>query len=109
MFPWFWWNWAPHLEYPLSGNVSQDILSEWFFGSIKPSAGDRDVERKAFEYSSYGRQIGLISEVLLSLVNSELIDGDKAKKSQKRLEDIYEKIDTIKNQWFGQIFNQMIN
>jgi hypothetical protein len=96
MLPWLWWYFAPRVEFPLSGNVTQDILLDRFFGSIKPTAGDARIERKAFEAASYGTQLGKISEVLLSLAGSAAVDSDKAKESLRDLEAIYNDIKEIK-------------
>ena len=96
MFPWFWWQSSPHYEFPLSGNVNQDFIMELFFGSIKSSAGDGHVEKKAFNTASYGRQLGLILEVLLHLSGSKIVSKDEANSSRKRLEKIYKDVDDIK-------------
>lgn len=60
MFPWFWFHWAPQLHFPLSGAVTQDIIS-----GIRPAAGDAGIERAVFDVASYGRQLGWLTEVLL--------------------------------------------
>lgn len=109
MFPWFWWQLAPHFEFPLSGNVSQDILLDRFFSSIKQLAGDGRIEQKAFESASYGKQIGLISEVLLSLADSSLVDESKAKKSLKELEAVYNKIENIKSNYSSSKIEEATN
>ena len=98
MFPWFWWHLAPRYEFPLSGNVTQDFLMETFFSAIKPSAGDGRIEQKAFESASYGKQIGLISELLLSLADSKVVDADKANSALRKLEKIYSDIEEIKQE-----------
>lgn len=40
MFPWLWF-WAPHIHFPWSGSVAQQIDPNlgWFFGAIQPSSG----------------------------------------------------------------------
>lgn len=65
MFPWFWF-WAPQIHWPFSGAVTQDIAPETFFGAIPRRAGDGQVERRAFELASYGRQLGWLTEALLA-------------------------------------------
>lgn len=66
MYPWLWF-WAPQVHFPWSGAVSQNIEpnTTWFSSLIKPGAGNAQIERRAFEVASYGRQFGLITEVLL--------------------------------------------
>jgi len=59
-------------------------------------AGDGPIEEEAFDRASYGRQIGLISEVLMSLAGSEIVDADKMESSLKELEAIYVDIEKIK-------------
>jgi hypothetical protein len=97
MFPWFWF-WAPRFNYPWSGNVAQDISPDttWFFGAIKPQAGIGDVEKEIFDVASYGRQLGLITEVLLSLASADTIDAAKATESLTRLKAIYAEIESVK-------------
>lgn len=98
MFPWFWWHIAPRYEFPLSGNVTQDFLMKEFFSAIKPIAGNGPIEQKAFESASYGKQIGLISELLLSLADSDIVDANKGRVALKQLEKIYRDIETIKHE-----------
>lgn len=68
MYPWL-WLWAPRFQFPWSGDVAQDIepSTSWFFGSIKPEAGNAKIEERAFAIASYGKQLGLITEVLMDL------------------------------------------
>ena len=68
MFPWLWY-WAPQVHFPWSGRVAQQIAPDthWFFGGIRPGAGDARIEEQAFGVASYGKQLGLITEVLLAL------------------------------------------
>ena len=65
MFPWLWF-WAPQVHWPFSGAVTQDIAPETFFGAIPRRAGDGQVEQRAFELASYGRQLGWLTEALLA-------------------------------------------
>ena len=66
MYPWL-FLWAPQLQLPFSGDVAQRIepRTQWFFDGIDASAGDGRIERRAFEVASYGRQLGLLAEVLV--------------------------------------------
>jgi len=95
MFPWLWF-WSPHLQYPFSGNVEQDYkpFTNWgFFRSIRPDAGDGQIEQKIFDVASYGRQLGLITEVIMNHVKEaaptlwgklvELENLEKSKREEK--------------------------
>jgi hypothetical protein len=105
MYPWF-WMWAPQLHFPWSGNVAQQIEPDtrWFFDSITPDAGNARVEKKAFEHASYGKQIGLITEVLIELGAQESGLSAKARKSLDRLKTIAKQIEQYKSddaQWLA--------
>ena len=79
--------WAPQFHFPFGGSVAQRIEpnTNWFFGSIQPGAGDAVVEQQAFEIASYGKQLGLITEILLDVVGrAEPITAE----GQKALEDL---------------------
>jgi hypothetical protein len=93
----------PQLYLPFSFINAQNIEpnTNWFFSSIDPIAGNGSVEQKIFEYASYGRQLGLIIEVLLGMVQKSdaITDQDgELFHSLERLKKISETIDTIKNQ-----------
>ena len=97
MYPWLWF-WAPQFHFPWSGNVAQRIEPDtrWFFQGIDPSAGDADIEEKAFSVASYGRQLGLITEVLIDLAEGAEIKSAQAAASLERLRRIREEIEEIK-------------
>ena len=97
MFPWFWF-WAPTLHFPFSGAVAQriDPDTSWFFRGIAPSAGDADVEHQAFNVASYGRQLGLITEVLIELARQVGTQSPQAAESLARLQTIHGRIEAIK-------------
>ena len=99
MYPWI-WLWSPHLYFPWSGSVAQKIEPDtnWFFDSIDSTAGDGKIEQKAFEIASYGRQLGLITEVILGLANDKAALSGKARTSLKRLEDIQTRIEQVKDE-----------
>lgn len=98
MNPWL-WQYAPQFHLPLSGAVTQDISPETFFGSIATEAGNGRIEKEIFQQvASYGRQLGLISEVLLSREGSGIIDQTKAQESLTRLKEIYEKTEKLKSE-----------
>lgn len=92
--------WTPNVYFPWSGSVEQRIepTANWFFDSIDSNAGDARIEKKAFETASYGRQIGLLTEVVLALCE-ENQNIDRADKSPLfRLMKIKQAIDEIKQQ-----------
>ena len=94
VYPWLMF-WAPQLHYPLSGGVAQQIQPS-FFDSIDPSSGDGTIERRAFEIASYGRQLGLITEVLIALAD-KIPPGQKdVQESLARLKEIRARIEQIK-------------
>jgi hypothetical protein len=97
MFPWL-WLFAPQVHFPWSGSVAQHIAPEtdWFFAGIAPRAGDARVERQAFEVASYGRQLGLITEVLLDLAAQTTPRSAKARESLARLQAIQAEIEALK-------------
>jgi hypothetical protein len=97
MFPWFWW-WAPQVHWPFSGDVVQDIAPDtrWFFGAIPPQAGVGEVERKVFETASYGRQLGLITEVLLALAEDAQWKTAEAARKHRRLKELAARIEAVK-------------
>lgn len=109
MLPWFWWYWAPHYELPLSGNINQDIMSDWFFDSIKKGAGDSAVEKNAFHKASYGRQIGLLTEIVLHLVDEKTITKKKKDEALEKLKDIYGDIEKIKRDHFNTKLENAVN
>lgn len=97
MNPWLVF-WAPQLHFPFGGSVAQRIEpnTNWFFDSIARTAGDPTIERKAFEVASYGRQLGLISEVLIDLASNTAPQTAQAKKSLVRLREIQSRIEALK-------------
>lgn len=97
MFPWL-WIWAPQLHYPWSGSVVQSIEPDtnWFFDAIPAQAGNGTIEKKAFEVASYGRQLGLITEVLIELAKTDTTLSAEAATSLERLRTIRAEIEKIK-------------
>ncbi|WP_018013564.1 hypothetical protein [Teredinibacter turnerae] len=97
MLPWLWF-WAPQLHFPLSGNVEQDINTitrKWFAG-IPASAGDGDIERQAVKVASYGRQLGLLTELILELAQKAPEKSPRAIEVCERLADIQHSIAQLK-------------
>jgi hypothetical protein len=97
MYPWFWF-WAPQFYFPFSGSVAQRIEpdTDWFFDGIRPEAGSGEVERQIFDVASYGRQLGLITEVLLSRTSKDAIPPEQAVQSLARLEGVYREVEAVK-------------
>lgn len=98
MYPWL-WLWAPHVEFPLSGNVTQDIepVSRLFSITTSPDAGNPKIEQKAFDVASYGKQLGLITEVLIEIAERTLPDRGKENESLQNLRCIQAEIQKIKD------------
>ena len=97
MFPWFFF-WAPQLTMPFGGSVAQRIepSTNWFFDGIAPGSGDPRIERQAFEVASYGRQLGLITEVIMDLAAQAPPATPQGRKSLQRLREIQLRIEEIK-------------
>ncbi len=97
MFPWF-FVFAPQWQLPFSGSVAQriDPQTHWFFDGIDASAGDGRIERQAFEVATYGRQLGLLTEVLVDLANQSAPRSKSARESLERLKAIQTEIEKIK-------------
>lgn len=61
-----WLNFNPEVHWPFSGAVTQDIHP-----TLLAKAGSDETELRALrEVASYGKQIGIISDLLLALVAS---------------------------------------
>ncbi|WP_173766509.1 hypothetical protein [Nitrogeniibacter mangrovi] len=97
MVPWF-FLWAPQVFLPLSGSVAQHIEPDtnWFIDTIGPEAGDAAIEREAVGVASYGRQLGLISELLLDLAAQQPPATEDGRAAQARLADIQVRIARLK-------------
>jgi hypothetical protein len=94
MFPTFWW-WAPQFQFPFSGSVAQRIEPD-FFSNIANGAGNGEVEREAFDIASYGRQLGLITEVLLSMAGTDTVSRAQGQESLARLKVIHDQVEDVK-------------
>lgn len=97
MFPWLWF-FAPQVHFPWSGSVAQQIAPDthWFFSGIAPGAGDARIEEKAFAVASYGKQLGLITEVVLALAQDSPKASARAKASIDKLKKIQAEIEHLK-------------
>lgn len=90
----------PEMYFPFT-SYAQNIepRTNWFFNSILTTAGDGQIEQKAVEIASYGRQLGLITEVLLGIAEKTVPNSeykDDFFKSLGRLKEIKKDIDEIK-------------
>ncbi len=97
MVPWLWF-WSPQYHFPFSGSVAQRIEPDthWFFSGIRPEAGNAELEEQIFDVASYGRQLGLITEVLLSLADKGSIPAAKAADSLAQLKSMRDDIEGVK-------------
>jgi ABC-type phosphate transport system auxiliary subunit len=86
------------VHFPWSGSVAQQIEpnTSWFFDAIRPSAGDGEIERRAFEIASYGKQLGLITEAVLGLAQRDSVSGEQLAQALQRLETIRGQIEAVK-------------
>jgi hypothetical protein len=85
------------MYFPWSGDVVQQIdPTTTFFRGIRPSAGDAEIEEKAFSIASYGTQLGLITEVLIDLAEQVGTKSAKSAESMDRLKLIRDSIEQIK-------------
>jgi hypothetical protein len=108
MFPWLWF-FAPQVHFPWSGSVAQHIApnTDWFFAGIAPSAGDARIERDAFRVATYGRQLGLITEVLLDIAHQTAPTSGKARDSLARLQAIRARIEQLKEAEYERVADDL--
>jgi hypothetical protein len=93
VFPWL-WMWSPHYHL-FNQNVQPQ--TDWVFGNISPLAGNGATEKRIHEgVASYGRQLGLITEVLLSLADRDSITPEQARESLARLKAIRQEVEQAK-------------
>lgn len=99
MYPWL-FLWAPQLQLPFSGDVAQRIepRTQWFFDGIDTGSGDPVIERKAFEVATYGRQLGLITELLLDMAAQTPPRTQAGREARQRLQKIQAEIERIKTE-----------
>lgn len=96
------WNltWSPQWHFPFSGSVAQEIAPDtsWFFDAIPPQAGVGDIEQKVFETASYGKQLGLILDVLIPLAEKAGFHSKDDKAALRKLKDTYARIEHVKDE-----------
>jgi hypothetical protein len=97
MYPWL-FCWSPSFYLPWSGNVAQKIEPNTIFDCISPNAGNGEIEQKVFcDIASYGKQIGLISEILLHLIdNNDVKLTKEATQKINILKQLSQKIEEVK-------------
>ena len=97
MYPWS-LLWAPQVYLPWSGDILQriDPSTNWFSDMIRSDAGNAEIEKKAFEIASYGKQLGLITEILIDIAEQVTPKTDAGRESLRRLKGIREQIESMK-------------
>jgi molybdopterin converting factor small subunit len=113
MFPWL-WLWAPQFYFPWSGSVAQNIEpdTDWFFGTIQPEAGNAQVEKRVFGIASYGKQLGLITDVLLELTRparEAATLSPEAAESFDKLDKLRTQIQKIKDEWYEAEIDEVLS
>lgn len=93
------WTWSPQFYFPWSGGVMQQIDPDltWFSHWITPGAGNAAIEEKAFNsVASYGKQLGLITDVLLAIVEETALTAEpKAVDDLRRIRSRIEMLKTV--------------
>ena len=92
------WTWSPQFYFPWSGGVMQQIDPDptWFSHWITPGAGNAAIEEKAFSgVASYGKQLGLITDVLLAIVDETALTAEP--RAVDDLRRIRSRIEMLKN------------
>jgi len=78
-----------------------------FSESVDPEAGNPKIEQKAFEVASYGKQLGLITEVLIEIAEEALPEKGKGNESLQRLKRIKTEIEKIKTSEYDAELNDI--
>ena len=85
-----------NFNFPLSGNVNQRIDPDWFFSIIDSEVGDSEIEKEIFlKVASYGKQIGMLTEVLISIADEINIKSENIK-TLSELKELQDKVEAIK-------------
>jgi hypothetical protein len=101
MFPWF-WTWAPQLHLPLSGDVAQRIDPSAWFAAIPPEAGNGHIEQQACAVASYGKQLGLITELLLDVAQQNSPTTAQGQQALRQLQAIRDEIEGLKRSSYAE-------
>jgi 1-aminocyclopropane-1-carboxylate deaminase/D-cysteine desulfhydrase-like pyridoxal-dependent ACC family enzyme len=89
--------------------VSQNIepkTDAWFSDLITPESGNAEIERKAFAVASYGKQLGLLTDVLIEMAEQAALSPDGSR-SLERLREIKASIDEIKESTYRSHVSQL--
>jgi hypothetical protein len=95
MFPWL-WIYAPQVYGPLSGAVTQDVTTAFFRG-IKPGAGSPQIEREVFDQASYGKQLGLLMDIIVGAIDEAALRTPEARESFAKLKVLHAQVQRIKD------------
>ena len=91
-----WFNFNPQVHWPFSGSVTQDIHP-----SLLAKAGNDEVELRTLrEVASYGKQIGVLSDLLLAVV-AQLKPGafdNAGRHALAQLRDITAQVQRLKDE-----------
>jgi len=84
------------------GQLNQPILPGWSFGNLTVNyAGNADVERKVVEdIASFGKQLGIITDVVLSMNGDPLEPGEDP---LKQLREIAGAVNEVKQRGKGSL------
>ena len=96
MFPWL-WIFAPQTYWPLSGAVSQDLVTDAFFRGIRPGAGVPAIERQVFEQASYGKQLGWLSDVVIEAIDANALRSAGAREALASLRTLHGRVERIRD------------
>ncbi len=91
-----WLNFSPEVHWPFSGSVAQDIHP-----ALLAQAGNDEVETRVLrDVASYGKQIGVLSDLLhsvASLVPPERL-GEDGRHAYAQLTELMKSVQAIKQQ-----------
>lgn len=96
MIPWL----QSNFNFPLSGDVAQNIDPDWFFETINPEVGDKEIEKEVFlKVASYGDQLGLIIKILIVIADEINLDNEQIT-TLTELKELQTKVQSIKTSNF---------
>ncbi len=92
MIPWL----QSNFNFPLSGDVAQNIDPDLFFETINPEVGDKEIEKEiVLKVASYGDQLGLIIKVLMAIADELNLNNEQIA-ALTELKELQVKIQAIK-------------
>jgi hypothetical protein len=105
VMPWFSWVNLP-FHFPLSGDVTQDIETEWNLPFSGPYVGERELERRILaDVAGYGEQLGKVLDALAGVIEVIEAGGDKRTGDQdvvtafSKLKDMHGRIEEAKKRY----------